>query len=130
MCLLPGLLDIDNAKYNVNGGSIAIGHPFGMTGSRMVGRVLRELKRTGGRYGVVTMCVAGARALPVGRGLLKPVRTQTKKAPLAPFLLVFIGYADESEMAGSCLVSGIRSFTAWPVSAKPSRHPLGCGTRL
>lgn len=53
------LLDIDNAKYNVNGGSIAIGHPFGMTGSRMVGRVLRELKRTGGRYGVVTMCVAG-----------------------------------------------------------------------
>lgn len=53
------LLDIDNAKYNVNGGSIAIGHPFGMTGSRMVGRVLRELKRTGGRYGVVTMCVGG-----------------------------------------------------------------------
>ena len=52
-------LDIDNVKYNVNGGSIAIGHPFGMTGSRMVGRVLRELKRTGGRYGVVTMCVAG-----------------------------------------------------------------------
>jgi len=52
-------LGIDNAKYNVNGGSIAIGHPFGMTGSRMVGRVLRELKRTGGRYGVVTMCVAG-----------------------------------------------------------------------
>jgi acetyl-CoA acyltransferase len=52
-------LDIDNAKYNVNGGSIAIGHPFGMTGSRMVGRVLRELRRTGGRYGVVTMCVAG-----------------------------------------------------------------------
>ena len=53
------LLDIDNAKYNVNGGSIAIGHPFGMTGSRMVGRVLRELKRNGGRYGVVTMCVGG-----------------------------------------------------------------------
>ena len=52
-------LHIDNAKYNVNGGSIAIGHPFGMTGSRMVGRILRELKRTGGRYGVVTMCVGG-----------------------------------------------------------------------
>ena len=53
------VLGIDNEKYNVNGGSIAIGHPFGMTGSRMVGRVLLELKRTGGRYGVVTMCVAG-----------------------------------------------------------------------
>ena len=52
-------LHIDNTKYNVNGGSIAIGHPFGMTGSRMVGRILRELKRTGGRYGVVTMCVGG-----------------------------------------------------------------------
>ena len=52
-------LGIDNAKYNVNGGSIAIGHPFGMTGSRMVGRILRELKRTNGRYGVVTMCVGG-----------------------------------------------------------------------
>lgn len=52
-------LEIDNEKYNVSGGSIAIGHPFGMTGSRMVGRVLRDLKRTGGRYGVVTMCVAG-----------------------------------------------------------------------
>lgn len=52
-------LGIDNDRYNVNGGSIAIGHPFGMTGSRMVGHVLRELKRRGGRYGVVTMCVAG-----------------------------------------------------------------------
>ena len=52
-------LHIDNAKYNVNGGSIAIGHPFGMTGSRMLGRILRELKRTGGRYGIVTMCVGG-----------------------------------------------------------------------
>jgi acetyl-CoA acyltransferase len=52
-------LGIDNARYNVNGGSIAIGHPFGMTGSRMVGQLLRELKRRDGRYGVVTMCVAG-----------------------------------------------------------------------
>ena len=53
------VLGIDNDRYNVNGGSIAIGHPFGMTGSRMVGHVLRELKRRGGRYGVITMCVAG-----------------------------------------------------------------------
>ncbi len=52
-------LGIDNDRYNVNGGSIAIGHPFGMTGSRMVGGLLRELRRRGGRYGVVTMCVAG-----------------------------------------------------------------------
>ena len=53
------VLGIDNYRYNVNGGSIAIGHPFCMTGSRMVWHVLRELKRRGGRYGVITMCVAG-----------------------------------------------------------------------
>ena len=51
-------LGIDNARYNVNGGSIAIGHPFGMTGARMVGHALRELERRDGRYAVVTMCVA------------------------------------------------------------------------
>lgn len=52
-------LEIDNEIYNVNGGSIAIGHPFGMTGSRMAGHLLRELKRRGKRYGVVTMCIGG-----------------------------------------------------------------------
>ncbi len=52
-------LKIDNEKYNVNGGSISIGHPFGMTGSRQVGHLVRELRRQGKRYGVVTMCVGG-----------------------------------------------------------------------
>jgi len=52
-------LDIDNEIYNVNGGSISIGHPFGMTGSRMTGAVLRELKRRNKKYGVVTMCIGG-----------------------------------------------------------------------
>jgi len=52
-------LGIDNARYNVNGGSIAIGHPFGMTGSRMTGHLLRELRRRKARYGVVTMCIGG-----------------------------------------------------------------------
>ncbi|MFK7914637.1 MAG: acetyl-CoA C-acyltransferase [Pseudomonadales bacterium] len=52
-------LDIDNEIYNVNGGSISIGHPFGMTGSRMTGGVLRELKRRNKKYGVVTMCIGG-----------------------------------------------------------------------
>ena len=52
-------LGIDNDIYNVNGGSIAIGHPFGMTGSRLTGLVLRELKRRGDRYGVVSMCIGG-----------------------------------------------------------------------
>ncbi|MGA0838924.1 MAG: thiolase family protein [Pseudomonadales bacterium] len=52
-------LGIDNEKYNVLGGSISIGHPFGMTGSRMTGLVLRELKRQNKKYGVVTMCIGG-----------------------------------------------------------------------
>jgi len=52
-------LGIDPAKYNVNGGSISIGHPFGMTGSRTTGHVLRELQRRNKRYGVVTMCIGG-----------------------------------------------------------------------
>jgi acetyl-CoA acyltransferase len=46
-------------KLNVNGGSISIGHPFGMTGSRMVGTLANEMLRRGSRYGVVTMCVGG-----------------------------------------------------------------------
>ena len=50
-------LEIDNEKFNVNGGSIAIGHPFGMTGSRLTGVVLRELKRRGKKLGLVTMCI-------------------------------------------------------------------------
>ncbi len=52
-------LGIDNEIYNVNGGSIAIGHPFGMTGSRQTGLILRELKRRKKKYGVVTMCIGG-----------------------------------------------------------------------
>ena len=50
-------LDIDNDIYNVNGGSISIGHPFGMTGSRMTGVVVRELRRRKKKFGIVSMCV-------------------------------------------------------------------------
>ena len=52
-------LEIDPEKYNVNGGSISIGHPFGMTGSRLTGHIMRELKRREARYGIVSMCVGG-----------------------------------------------------------------------
>lgn len=52
-------LGIDPAIYNVNGGSISIGHPYGMTGSRMVGHALIEGKRRGAKYAVVAMCVGG-----------------------------------------------------------------------
>jgi acetyl-CoA acetyltransferase family protein len=52
-------LEIPDEKLNPLGGSISIGHPYGMTGSRMTGQLLRELKRQGKRFGVVTMCVGG-----------------------------------------------------------------------
>jgi acetyl-CoA C-acetyltransferase/acetyl-CoA acyltransferase len=52
-------LGIDSEKLNVNGGSIAIGHPFGMTGARLVGALANEMQRRKVRYGVVTMCVGG-----------------------------------------------------------------------
>jgi len=52
-------LGIPGEKLNPSGGSISIGHPFGMTGSRMTGLLLRELRRQGKRYGIVTMCVGG-----------------------------------------------------------------------
>ncbi len=52
-------LGIDNDKFNVNGGSISIGHPYGMTGARLTGHILLEGKRRGARYVVVSMCVGG-----------------------------------------------------------------------
>ena len=52
-------LGIDNDKLNVNGGAISVGHPYGMSGSRMVGHALIEAKRRGEKYAVVTMCIGG-----------------------------------------------------------------------
>lgn len=52
-------LGIPNEKLNINGGAIAIGHPYGMSGARMVGHALREGKRRGEKYVVITMCVGG-----------------------------------------------------------------------
>lgn len=53
------VLEMDPAKVNVNGGAVALGHPLGCTGAKLTATVLQELKRTGKRYGMVTMCVGG-----------------------------------------------------------------------
>jgi acetyl-CoA C-acetyltransferase len=55
-------LDLDRSKVNPNGGACALGHPIGATGSMLIGTALDELERTGGRYGLVTMCAAGGMA--------------------------------------------------------------------
>ena len=50
-------LGLDEEKLNVNGGAIALGHPLGMSGARLVVSLLHELRRRGGRYGLATLCV-------------------------------------------------------------------------
>ncbi len=52
-------LDVDMEKVNVNGGAIAMGHPLGATGAMLLGTIIDELHRTGGRYGLCTLCVGG-----------------------------------------------------------------------
>ena len=52
-------LNIPDEKLNPNGGAIAMGHPLGATGAMLIGATVDELHRTGGRYGLVTLCVAG-----------------------------------------------------------------------
>jgi acetyl-CoA acetyltransferase len=56
-------LGIEHDRLNVNGGAIAIGHPLGMSGARMVGTLAHELQERGGRYGLATLCIG------VGQGL-------------------------------------------------------------
>jgi acetyl-CoA acetyltransferase len=58
LAVLRGLqIADDDPRVNPNGGAIALGHPLGMTGARITGTVALELARTGGRYGLATMCV-------------------------------------------------------------------------
>ena len=52
-------LHLDPERVNVNGGAIALGHPLGCTGAKLTVQLLHELRRRGGRYGMVTMCIGG-----------------------------------------------------------------------
>ncbi len=63
LACLAGWPELDPEKVNVRGGAIAVGHPLGASGARVLGRVVHELRRSGGRYGVATLCIG------VGQGL-------------------------------------------------------------
>jgi acetyl-CoA acyltransferase len=54
-----GELGIEEERLNVNGGAIALGHPLGATGAKLTATVLHHLRRTSGRYGLVSMCIGG-----------------------------------------------------------------------
>ncbi|MFG1398013.1 beta-ketothiolase BktB [Roseixanthobacter pseudopolyaromaticivorans] len=62
-CAVARELDFDAAKLNPNGGAIALGHPVGATGAILVVKALNELQRTGGRYGLITMCIGGGQGI-------------------------------------------------------------------
>jgi acetyl-CoA acyltransferase len=70
LACLKGWPDLDPAKVNMSGGAIALGHPLGASGGRVVGRVIQELKQRGGRYGVASLCIG------VGQGLALVVDAQ------------------------------------------------------
>lgn len=62
LCVTKGL-DLDPAKVNPNGGAVALGHPLGATGAILTVKCLYELQRTGGRYGLITMCIGGGQGI-------------------------------------------------------------------
>lgn len=58
-------LGLDRERTNVNGGAIALGHPLGATGTRLVLTLLHELQRRGGRYGLATVCIGGGQGIAI-----------------------------------------------------------------
>ena len=64
-CAVNKELGLDEAKVNVNGGAIALGHPVGATGSIIMTKLVHELKRRNGKYGLATMCIGGGQGIAV-----------------------------------------------------------------
>ena len=65
-CAVSQELNFDPPRVNPNGGAIALGHPIGATGAILTVKLLYELQRTGGRYGLVTFCIGGGQGIPTG----------------------------------------------------------------
>ena len=56
-------LKLDPEKVNINGGAIALGHPLGCTGARLIVTLMHNLRRTGGKYGLATLCIGGGQSM-------------------------------------------------------------------
>jgi acetyl-CoA C-acetyltransferase len=65
-CAVSQELNFDPPRVNPNGGAIALGHPIGATGAILTVKLLYELQRTGGCYGLVTLCIGGGQGIPTG----------------------------------------------------------------
>ena len=101
-------LDVDHAKVNVNGGAIALGHPLGATGARLMTTLLSELERTGGRYGLQTMCEGGGQAnvTIIERSELRGERDRQTKQPAS--LVIVITPSPASKRAAMAASSSAR----------------------
>ena len=62
-CACTSELSLDPAKVNPNGGAIALGHPVGATGAILTVKLMHELERTGGRFGIVSLCIGGGQGI-------------------------------------------------------------------
>jgi acetyl-CoA C-acetyltransferase len=110
-------LEADLSKVNVNGGAIALGHPLGATGARLMTTLLHELERTGGRYGLQTMCEGGGQAnVTIIERLVAPIAAQAE-------LATYDGaYRATQSIPGTCSAGRYRS-------PYPSKPPAENGTR-
>jgi acetyl-CoA C-acetyltransferase len=64
-CAVSRELGLDAARVNPNGGAIALGHPIGATGAIIMTKLVHELRRRGGRYGMATMCIGGGQGISI-----------------------------------------------------------------
>ena len=112
-------LGIPMDRLNPNGGSIAIGHPFGMTGSRLVGTIANEMQRRKARYGVVTMCVGGGQGRRRSSSAAN-IRS-SRGPPLATRFVALLEYLDEISIRVSKRDNQPKAVVGWPVRFDAAR---------
>jgi acetyl-CoA acyltransferase len=125
-------LGIPDEKLNVNGGAIALGHPLGCTGAKLTRHALHELRRRGGRYAIVTMCIGGgmgaagsSKAAPpasLGSASLRAPRSHNRRTTGSSFIMNF--FVRRSRTVAQSQRSW---FTPKAISRRGRRSLGGCG---